>query len=52
MKKQLSSIFKLLDFEDKGEITLDGFFRSLYPGVTNSDMQLLFKWYANYQEIY
>ncbi len=33
MKKQLSSIFKYLDYDKNGEITLKAFFKSFYPGI-------------------
>lgn len=52
MKKQLSSIFKYLDYDRNGEITLQAFFKSFYPGIKHDDLKLLAKWYAEYQEIY
>lgn len=52
LKKQLSSIFKYLDYEKKGEISLQNFFKSFYPGINDEDLRLLSKWYTEYQEIY
>lgn len=52
MKKQLSSIFKLLDYHHKSEISLEGFFKAIYPGIDQADLKLLFSWYSSYQQIY
>lgn len=52
LKKQISSIFKFLDGDKKGEITLIGFFKSFYPGINQSDYKLLKKWLESYQETY
>jgi hypothetical protein len=52
LKKQLTSIFKFLDSEKKGEITLMGFFKAFYPGATKNDFKLLKNWSNLYQEYY
>lgn len=52
LKKQLTSIFKFLDTDKKGEITLTGFFKSFYPGATKDDIKVLKNWFNLYQEFY
>jgi Ca2+-binding EF-hand superfamily protein len=49
MKKQLSSIFKYLDSDKTGEITLKSFLKSFYPGMKEADFQVLARWYSEYQ---
>lgn len=52
LKKQVSNLFKFLDYKQTGIINIEDYFRSLYPGVTNDDLKLLNKWFNLYKEIY
>jgi hypothetical protein len=38
-----------LDFEKKGELSLMGFFKSIYPGIKEDELLLINKWYNEYQ---